>query len=405
MSYTNLNETADEEMGPGMDLVISLLAFVVLVLAVLAVDYRTELDPETISQTAQSEAALNASITSLQSKLDSVTAARNAEVTKLKAIIASLNEESTSASSAAEAQRAELAAKIEELKGQLNSAARSASWFRRQNSDLNEKIEYLTLRIQTLEISEVELEETKALLNTADTSLNTVSQERDQIAALLKLIKSEAFEFRGIIRDLSAEVEDLKQKLALALFELNTQRNRISVTLNDERNLSIFKSNSDKLSGPGRIEFYKLVVNLARKSRQQKTNVIRVAGHASPESRAGPASYRNLDGNLELSSDRALTIAHELANLGIPMRCIVIEGYGRGRSKVASQRVPPSALLSDYNAEFKRLSRTDRYRDDIFPRERKVDILATSEDQGQCDYVKLRDAIDSAAAEALRALR
>ncbi|CAM3774457.1 MULTISPECIES: OmpA family protein [Pseudoalteromonas] len=102
-----------------------------------------------------------------------------------------------------------------------------------------------------------------------------------------------------------------------------------------ESELAVFERNQARIRQEDLPTLREQLKPLYEKVRMSNANVIRIHGYASPEPRRAGLDH-NLDSNMDLSVERGLTILHAMSRLGIPYKCMVVEGYGRNRSRFLS---------------------------------------------------------------------
>ncbi|TQF67554.1 OmpA family protein [Pseudoalteromonas luteoviolacea] len=135
-------------------------------------------------------------------------------------------------------------------------------------------------------------------------------------------------------------------------------------------------------------------------------NVIRIHGYASPEPRFSGAD-KSLDSNMDLSVDRSLAILHALYKLGVPYKCMVVEGYGRNRSRFLSNYLSQRDMtikqwdtmyLQGFDdsllpAEKERLLSQLEV---MYQQDRRVDLIAAIEANSPCSPTQLASYLQTA---------
>lgn len=146
-----------------------------------------------------------------------------------------------------------------------------------------------------------------------------------------------------------------------------------------------FEINSAVLTYQGRAMILDNVTAIRNLLRRTPNGVIQIAGFASPEPRQ---SGDGNDSNLDLSGARALSVAHYLADLGIPYTCMMTIGYGRGRSQSLGRWLNSASdrRLSDWD----RLKVYDRMSPRFLSQERRVLISVTRESEAICSICPKR---------------
>lgn len=207
-------------------------------------------------------------------------------------------------------------------------------------------------------------------------------------------------------------IEELRGKLAESQSSLLAMERRLNeekliqpgdiLELHGEV-LSIFARNKAKLEPKDvpllKNELYPLYLAVTDK----RANIIRIHGHASPEPRRVGASQQ-LDHNMDLSVERSLAISHALHRLGIPYRCMVVEGYGRNQSPFLNSYLKMNAMsIEDWDRMYLRgydtsLSAEDRDKvraklEKLYQRDRRVNLVATYEPDALCTVDELADSL------------
>lgn len=432
-------DSADIEMGPGMDLVISLLAFVVVILTLLAIERKAEvasqalgsanivsIPAEEYQEFQSSQDISEGRIVEVENDLARSQAEANAARDDARAAgiardlaqseVDALRAEITASANAAidlgkqsdflSRREGELTKRLDELGRSLNTALASLAQKERalngQTERTNKLVEENELLAQKLAVK---------VLNKESAS-NAGQQSISEVDNLKRALERQQSENAALLEDANAQlsafdsrIAQLQQLLDAANEQLRLQERRIAVNLNDSSDLEVFEQGKANLTPRGRIEMYRLLPGLLNNMALQKTNVVRVAGHASPE-RMARGIRRGFDNHLQLSAERALTIAYELASLGVPMRCIAIEGYGRSRSATLQNFLQGSLDLDSFDNIYSKVDSTQRlFWRRSFPKERRVEILATFEKDGQCSYQLLLNGFRKAVTEARSRVR
>ncbi len=265
------------------------------------------------------------------------------------------------------------------------------------------------------------LDQTLAKIAQTNTELERISKEMDEISSKKIEFEEENEILKGQVKRLyeenewvsetaNAKLESLSQKnqslqslLEEARAQLAENNRRMSVELSDRGDVSIFEQGKATLTAEGRSRLYRLLPDLSRAVTVGRPNVLRVAGHASPE-RMVQGIRRGFDNNLQLSAERSLTIAYEFASLGVSLRCISIEGHGRSRSPTL-KAIDEDQRLEGFDSQYRSLNAFNKRR---FLRqvavERRVEVLVTREADGQCSHHLLRSGVQAANQEASRRL-
>lgn len=425
----------DVEMGPGMDLVVSILAFVILVLAILALERKIS--------NANSEG--NARIpTAIEKSASEV--ANLYEIERLTGILATTNRELEQAqerltSAGNELKRVEIL--LGEKDKQLVEALDELVEKDKANAFIAENLTHAQGSVQALEgklgpwseaaaatVAELDKEKTdeiarlgselnEALALLAETSrtsdgqtsqiddlISQLTEVEDEKARLVGQLTKERAENEQLSETAGAKVNSLNQQvqtlqglLDKARAQLIENRRRIPVELSDKGDLEIFEQGKATLTAAGRVRLYQLLPKIGLALTQGEPNAIRVAGHASPE-RMARGVRQGFDNNLQLSAERSLTIAYELASLGVPLRCITTEGHGRSRSPTLG-RINGDLRLEAFDVEFeKQTEAVKRQFLQSVAGERRVEVLVTRESEGQCWHSLLRAGVLQAVTEA-----
>lgn len=432
MSDADVN---DVEMGPGMDLVVSLLAFVILVLAILALEQKVG--------NANSEA--NARLPTAIEKPDPE-GANLQEIERLTRILATTNRELEQArnkfiGAGNELKRVEIL--LGEKDKQLIEALDELVEKDKANAFLAENLTHSQGSVEALEeklgtqseaaattVAKLDKEKTdeltrlgselnKALALLAETNrksdgqtsqldefISQLTEVEDEKAQLVGQLTKEREENEQLSETAGAKVDSLNQQVQTlqglldeARAQLIENRRRIPVELSDKGDLEIFEQGKATLTAAGRARLYQLLPKISLALTQGEPNVIRVAGHASPE-RMARGVRQGFDNNLQLSAERSLTIAYELASLGVPLRCITTEGHGRSRSPTLG-RINGNLSLEGFDVEFEK--QTEDFRRQFLQSvagERRVEVLVTRESEGQCWHSLLKAGVLQAGTEA-----
>lgn len=382
-------DVSDVEMGPGMDLVISILAFVMLVLAVLALERKIS--------NANSEAKPQSS--EVTEKTDSQ-AANKREIERLNFLVKAQNEEIKNANE----EKIQAEEKLKNANTLLDINDRDLKFYSKKISEKDGKNAVLT---ENLAISRRRAEILEKKVKAVALTLSILRKEKAEAISLLAYQLRQANDKnKKITDDTDEKVESLNQKiqsLQNLLNETNAQlqenSRRIPVELSDSGDLRIFESGKASLTAEGRSRFYRLIPELKRAIDSNQPNVLRVAGHASPE-RAVKRGRLNFDNNLQLSAERSLTIAYELASLGVSLRCISIEGHGRSRSPTLKD-IHADFGLKGFDIAFAK--QNDQLKQRFLRNvagERRVEVLVTREKEGQCSHKLLTSGVNRADLEA-----
>lgn len=410
----NDSEVNDVEMGPGMDLVVSILAFVILVLAILALERKVS-NASTAAE-APSAAAIEAPDSQEENlreigRLTLLLSSTHEELKYAREGLVGVEEELVEKDKAnalltdnlAEAQQ-RTSALERKLAQQSEIAAESLMALEKEKADeiaqlgreLNKALELLTETNKKAEGQSLQLEDFVSRIASAEDKqaklADQLQQAREKNQKLSETTGAE-------VSSLNQQVQALQSLLDEARSQLLENRRRIPVELSDSGDLRIFEAGKASLTTEGRRRLYQLMPELTRAIALGQPNVLRVAGHASPE-RMAKGIRQGFDNNLQLSAERSLTIAYELASLGFSLRCISIEGHGRSRSPTL-KGVHADLGFENFDIEYEKQSRRTKqqFLQRVAP-ERRVEVLVTREREGQCSHALLVSGAQRASAEA-----
>lgn len=410
----NDSEVNDVEMGPGMDLVVSILAFVILVLAILALERKVS-NASTAAE-APSAAAIEAPDPQEENlreigQLTLLLSSTNEELKYAREGLVGVEEELVEKDKAnalltdnlAEAQQ-RTSALERKLAQQSEIAAKSLMALEKEKADeiaqlgreLNKALELLTETNKKAEGQSLQLEDFVSRIASAEDKqaklADQLQQAREKNQKLSETTGAE-------VSSLNQQVQALQSLLDEARSQLLENRRRIPVELSDSGDLRIFEAGKASLTTEGRRRLYQLMPELTRAIALGQPNVLRVAGHASPE-RMAKGIRQGFDNNLQLSAERSLTIAYELASLGFSLRCISMEGHGRARSPTL-KGVHADLGFENFDIEYEKQSRRTKqqFLQRVAP-ERRVEVLVTREREGQCSHALLVSGAQRASAEA-----
>jgi outer membrane protein OmpA-like peptidoglycan-associated protein len=437
-----------------MDLVISLLAFVVLVLAILALERKASTEMVSLKAITEVKDPIQEPAATKETSIPGLKAEIAALLARQEALETQIAQDATDAQSkeatihasrllryVAERDLLELRASQEE---EIQAAVLS---FSKANEEQSESYAALQENNKTLKTDQETLEaQHEATLSRLAISESRAGQLQDQIATLSGTIASLRAQNASLsgevvaladetdkprkeidrlqqqldatnrehedilaaknqeLSDMATQIAALQQQIEGPEGQAQLQENRVPIKLNDSGDLKIFEPGKAVLTAAGRQKLYSLIPSMLTTINRSPTNVVRIAGHASPEPMEIVEGSR-LDRNLLLSAERALVIAYELAALGVPIRCIAIESYGRGRSPTLSN-FPGDMALSVYDAQvysgIPKAQRTEII--SLWAKERRVEIMATLEENGQCSPAFLQRGMERAFVEANKAL-
>jgi OmpA family protein len=177
------------------------------------------------------------------------------------------------------------------------------------------------------------------------------------------------------------------------------------VELHDE-SLAIFEQGSSRLTEPGAALLREKLAQLAESAQQTKANVLRIKGYASPIPKPLRLPGGDLDGNLDLSSERSTEIAHALHVLGMPYNCIAVESYGRSRSPFLLRYLEQHQLtMAEWDKRFSKgcspkltsaqCSQLEAEIEKLYSVERRVDLVVAQDADAPCTSEQLRASLES----------
>jgi outer membrane protein OmpA-like peptidoglycan-associated protein len=173
-----------------------------------------------------------------------------------------------------------------------------------------------------------------------------------------------------------------------------------TVELRDEE-LAFFEHNSARLTPDGERMLRQKLAVLADAAVALDANMLRIKGYASPLPKPLRLAGGTLDGNVNLSAERAIEAAHALHLLGVPYDCLAIESYGRNRSPLLQSYLSRNQITiaqwdqklsqgcnsslsaqecAHLSAEIEKLYRQDR----------RVDLVVVQEVGAPCSAEQLR---------------
>jgi flagellar motor protein MotB len=146
---------------------------------------------------------------------------------------------------------------------------------------------------------------------------------------------------------------------------------------------SLFGINEVSLLPAAREQIRRGLPALLRAARDRQANQIAVFGASSPEPRPAASNVARsadaADSNIDLSATRALAVAHFLASLGVPYRCMVASGLGTTRTALNPN-----------------LDRAPAGTSGLYVDERRVDLFAEFDPASTCPTEKLEHALQQA---------
>lgn len=191
--------------------------------------------------------------------------------------------------------------------------------------------------------------------------------------------------------------------LIVALVSIQNDEQTVEGTIFDSGSVDIFEKNTSALTETGEHEVNKVIAEISEQLSDQNVNVIKLVGHASPDSR--PIAD-GVDGNFNLSASRSITVIHYLHSLGIPYRCMSVEAHSSNQSL---QTALAKDLLGLSETQFKAALKGDmtvikpglleafeQIEQDL-GRDRRVEIIVSYETASRCGRLELLSAVQKAA--------
>ncbi len=218
------------------------------------------------------------------------------------------------------------------------------------NEDVEDKVKEILQLEQQIEQLEQEIEK---LLNTDKDKKQLLSENlrlqrqlkrlKEHLAILRKkydsikktldhFLKSNP-EYVGL--SLSTLLKRLQQEIEMLKFEIASTKPILVFELR-ETDAAFFKIGSSILTEAAHSQLALEAPQILGELAKNSANQVNILGYASPEKKTLKEfkGFLEADGNLDLSVDRAVAVAHYLKSLGIPYECMSISGFGRGRSQL-----------------------------------------------------------------------
>lgn len=211
-----------------------------------------------------------------------------------------------------------------------------------------------------------------------------------------------------IYSDLYLRINELEEEKKRLQGQLEGEKPESMIFAIENKNFDLFEIGKANLNiVKFHQELKKLEPEIKRIIKDSEFNIIRVDGHASPESRPGSGVYRNIDTNMALSSERAIGLAQYLHTRGIPYNCTVATGYGRTRSKKFMDLLKDKGIsLIEWDRKYlarklsdidPRIGRTQQEYKDYFERfyaeDRRVDLIFAHEKNSNCRVGDMHSAL------------
>ena len=333
---------ADAEMGPGMDLILSLLAVTILILA------SSILDQEQLSAQLKPDAIHDGNMTTTDAESDVID---------------------------------KLQVEIEALRNQSSNLATQRDDWRDAEKQSREQEEELRKQIVELRHAANGSEQEEALESSSIVRLEEELSASRRAESIMQQTVSELKHRLALSEVRSSEAEPSENRVVKSNAATNNR-----VVLRDSSGLSVFEPGSATLTSRGRRSLELLLTHLSGKVAEVSATVISVAGHSSPEPFVPGRSEDKLDANLELSVRRAITIANQLRQWGFPEQCLMIEGFGRSRSSTVADALDGKSLkLSYWDRQWQRSDEeTKNVLSKEFPDQRRVEIIAFTDKASLC---------------------
>lgn len=171
---------------------------------------------------------------------------------------------------------------------------------------------------------------------------------------------------------ISLEVELEKMK-PLLVFELLSEK------------AALFELNSNRLTYSAKERLKPQAKKILELLKGGSANQLNILGYASPEPK-NIGKYTAMDGNLDLSANRSVAVAHYLHSLGIPYECISVTGYGRGRSEILNdwKKRGPQYTTKAWDKNYSWYGNSPSYRRKS-RRERKVVLSVVFVKESKCE--------------------
>lgn len=315
MSRRNKYFQEEPGFGPEMDLVISLFAISIIVIAIGTGIYNaifSDLNQQ-ISKLLEENRLLNSD---LQSQVD------------IQQIIDQLREQSVS---------------LSEQTQQFEKSQISVSALNHSEKLSTESINNLTARI-------TKLQDTMQLYLNDESQTN--SSQRQQLSDLLLILDGLLQRLDGLIKLLPsleelAKLKSENQKMK-AILAMKDTREELFSTIDDE-NVTYFENNHIELSQALKKELMDVIDVIKEKMDSGEANHVVVEGYASytPPKNRNKGEYANM----KFSMDRINNVSSFLLQQGLAVDCISAIWYGRGKLDSFAQlkKLNPNITLAQYD--------------------------------------------------------
>lgn len=254
-----------------------------------------------------------------------------AQIALLEDTIKARDAELTAALASAAASAAAVASTAEELEAEKALSEEQKSEIATLNAQLNALRKQLASLQEALEAAEAKDKEQEAQIENLSKRLNAALARKVQELAE---VRSRFFE---ALREALGDRDDIKVEGDRFIFESDI----------------LFGSCSATISEPGKAELRKLAVALLDIQDQipgEVKWVLRVDGHADATP-LGPACSAKFRDNLQLSSERAMSVVRFLAANSVPEKRLVAAGFGDDYPLVSGYSA--ASLASNRRIEFK----------------------------------------------------
>lgn len=281
-----------------------------------------------------------------------------------------------------------------EIKEELSESENEIAYLKKLVEVIRETLKEKEEEKNSLESIIVSLEsEIKDLINALEES-NKKIDSNEMLEEVINKLNQRLSRLEDKLVDRERENENLRKKVVLLTEEqmILKKRNKILYTIQESDSYRKFEKGKAELTTMAKKEIKNnlKVINQAFGKNNKEANQIDVVGYASAEPflRVGGGYVK--DKNLNLSADRAISVAHYLASLGIPYECISTRGVGRSRSSVLQKwlRQDKRRTLQQWDSRWfggnKELMKK-KYESKL-NKERRIEIRAVYDKESSCNY-------------------
>jgi len=206
--------------------------------------------------------------------------------------------------------------------------------------------------------------------------LAVLKKEYDSIRETLDNIQESNPEYADsslseLLKRLQQDIEKFKSTKPILVFELS------------ETDAAFFKKGSSILTAVAYSQLAQEVPQILKELVKDSANQVNILGYASPEKKT-LKEFPEADGNLDLSVDRAVAVAHYLKSLSIPYECMSISGFGRGRSQLLYQWKQKGQNRTMEEWDSKKSIRSSRMYERESRKERKVVLQVVYDPESKC---------------------